>query len=163
MADSDAGLWAVSKLGGGAHLIADGVRNIRMTFLVDRQNFLEQRAAFLTRGLRESVKRATGRRNSAVDILRAPQGDDPRGLLGSRIDDRKFPGLNRSDPAPVYIEVPVFVGHQWLLQSRVLRRGSVPRASPDYSPSGSFRSIGGYAAAAATRPFRRCRGCASPG
>src|SRR5215470_14928137 len=111
MPDPDAGLWTVRELGRRAHLVAYGVRNVCITLLVDRENLLQQRTTLLPSALRESVKGAARRRNGTVDILRAPQGDDPRRLLVSRVDDRKIPRLDRINPAPVYIEFPVLVGH----------------------------------------------------
>src|SRR5262249_9496421 len=75
-------------------------------------NLFKQPTTFFRSCVRESVKGMTGRRDGTVDILRAPEGDDSRRLLGSGIDDREFPRLNGIDPAPLYIELPVFVAHR---------------------------------------------------
>src|SRR6185312_9323104 len=111
MTDPDAGLRPLGEGGRSAHLFADGIRDVEIALLVDRENLREEGAPLLARSLCKGLEGASSGRDGPVHVLCRSHGNDARGRLGGRVDDREFLRLAGLDPAAADIEPAIVVRH----------------------------------------------------
>ena len=94
---------------GNADLARDQLGEFIGVRLVNLNDAVDQRYAFLHRRGREAFERASGSDDRAVSIGGTPQCDPGEGLLTGRVDELHVTRIDRINPSAVDIEVRVLL------------------------------------------------------
>jgi len=103
------GLAVAGKGKRRAHFLADRLRNVLKTLVVDFENTPQELQPVLLRPYGEGRESGLGGGDCLVDILGGSYGDPGIGLLRRGVDNVEHCGLDRIDPLAVDVEFQMIV------------------------------------------------------